>query len=317
MFGAKDVEAAYERIQSSVIKTPLIRAENLDEFFGCEVYLKLENLQKTGSFKYRGVMNKILSLSEEDLKKGVVCASSGNHGKAVAFACKNLNIPATVVMPDTAPKIKIEAIKSLGAKIVMATRSERFAVAQKISDEEGKTMIPPYDDEYVMAGQGTSAVEMLDQVPDLDYILVPVSGGGLVGGISAYVHGKNFKTKVIGVEPKNAAAYTYSFEAGKRVDAPFETTVADALVSTKPGEKNFPVVKENVYKMVNVSEDYIKKAWRIILFDGKILCEPSSAIGAGAILEKKLNFEKNEKVCFVISGGSISVSQIAKLGGIE
>lgn len=312
-FNLNNVVKAQERIKDKIIKTPLIRVEALDEFIGAEVYLKLENFQRTGSFKYRGAMNKILSLSDDELKKGIVAASSGNHGKAIAYACKELIIPATIVMPDTAPKLKVEAIKGLGAEVIMCDATERFVVAEKICNEKDATMIPPYNDEYVMAGQGTTGLEIIEELKDLDYVVVPVSGGGLIGGISTAIKGKSDKTKIIGAEPKNAAAYTESIKNGKISTAKYDQTVADALVSVRPGDINYPVVIDNVDEFMAVSEEYILMGMKLLLTEGKIFAEPSSGIGLGGILEGEFSFKEGDKVCFVISGGSVSFEQIEQL----
>ncbi|NLW41960.1 MAG: threonine/serine dehydratase [Tissierellia bacterium] len=316
-FGIKNIEVARERINNSIIKTPLIRVENLDEHLGFEVYLKLENMQKTGSFKFRGAMNKILSLSDEELQKGIICASSGNHGKAIAFAAKELGIPGIIVMPETAPKNKIKAIEELGARVVLCDASERFIIAEQLREENDMTMAPPFDDYDIMAGQGTCGLEIIEEVPELDYVIVPVSGGGLIGGVATAIKDRSDKTKVIGAEPKNAAAYTVSLKEGSVSTAEQLGTIADALVSVTPGVKNFPVVKEKVDDILDVSEEYILKGMKLLLLEGKILAEPSSGIGIGSILEKKIDIPKGSKVCFIISGGSVSLEQLKILDDIE
>lgn len=316
-FGIENIENAQERIKDNIVKTPLIRSENLDNFLGFEVYLKLENMQKTGSFKFRGAMNKILSLNEEELRKGVICASSGNHGKAIAYAAKELGIPAIVVMPNTAPINKIKAIEDLEAKVVKCDASERFKVAEELQMKYGMTMAPPFDDYEVMAGQGTCGLEIVDEVSDLDYVIVPVSGGGLVGGVATAIKGRSPHTKVIGAEPKNAAAYTVSLKAGQVSTAEQIGTIADALVSITPGVKNFPIVRDRVDHFMDVSEEYILKGMKLLLMEGKILAEPSSGIGIGGVLEGKVEISKNSKVCFIISGGSVALGQLELLNDVE
>lgn len=315
-FNITNIEKAKNRIKEKIIKTPLIRVENLDEFLGFKVYLKLENLQKTGSFKYRGAMNKILSLKDDELTRGIICASSGNHGKAIAYAAKELGIPAIVVMPNTAPENKIKAIEELGAEVVLCDAGDRFTIAGKLQEEHGMTMAPPFDDYDIMAGQGTCGLEIVEEKPDIDFIIVPVSGGGLVGGIATAIKNKSPNVKVIGAEPKNAAAYTVSLKEGKVSKAEALGTIADALVSVSPGTKNFPVVKDNVDEIINVSEDFILKGMKLLLTEGKILAEPSSGIGIGGVLEKKIEIPKYKKVCFVITGGSVSLEQLKILEDI-
>lgn len=309
-FSIQDITSAREKIKDRVIKTPLIRSESLGDLLGFEVYLKLENMQTTGSFKYRGAMNKILSLSDEELKSGIICASSGNHGKAVAYACKSLGIDCVVVMPNTAPDHKIKAIKDLGAQIHLTPAHNRFKLAEEIREERNMTMAPPFDDPYIMAGQGTIGLEILEEVDDLDYIITPVSGGGLIGGISYAVKEKSPNTKVLGAEPRNASAYTHSLKLGRPDSVETQPTIADALVSDKPGTINFGLVRDNVSKMLAVSEEYIIKGHKMLLMEGKVLSEFSSAIGIGAILEGLYPIEEGSKVCFVISGGSINIDQL-------
>ncbi|CDZ75001.1 Pyridoxal-5'-phosphate-dependent protein beta subunit [Peptoniphilus sp. ING2-D1G] len=316
-FNIDNILQAQKRIENYIVKTPLIRMNNLDEFLGFEVYLKLENMQKTGSFKYRGAMNKILYLPKEKLENGVVCASSGNHGKAIAYAAKELGIPAIVVIPDITPKVKVDNILNLGAKVIQCDPKDRFKLAKEISNEKNMTEILPFDDYEIMAGQGTTGLEILSSNIDFDYVIVPVSGGGLIGGISTAIKEKNSAAKIIGAESKNIARYTVSLKANKRSTVEFKKTVADALVSATPGEKNYRQVVKYVDGFMDVSEEYILKGMKLLLMEGKILSEISSAIGIGGILENKIKIEKNKKVCFVISGGSISLSQLNLLENID
>lgn len=192
---------AKNRIAPYTTRTPLIRLEKLDEYLGCQVYLKAECMQITGAFKLRGAVNKIRMLTPEQLSCGIVAASSGNHGKAVAYTAKKLGAKATIVMPYTAPAIKVNAIKELGAEVVQCETSERFDVAERICREKNATMVPPYNDEEIMAGQGTAGIEILEQCPEIDTIIVPVSGGGLIGGVSTAVKGMDNSVKVYGAEP--------------------------------------------------------------------------------------------------------------------
>ena len=182
-FTVQTVREARERIRDYVTETPLLRMEALDEYLGCQVYLKLENMQKIGAFKFRGAMNKIQTLTEEELARGIVAASSGNHGKALAYGAKAKGTKATIIMPRTAPQMKVDAIKALGAEVILCEAVERFEVAARVCEEKGSTMVPPYDDHDVMAGQGTLGLEIMEQCPDVDVVIVPASGGGLIGGV--------------------------------------------------------------------------------------------------------------------------------------
>ena len=317
MFSFEEIRKAEERIRPYIVKTPLVRLVNLDPYLHCEVYAKLENLQLTGAFKLRGALNKILSLSEEQLKKGVVCASSGNHGKALAYSAKKLGIPATVVIPTTAAPIKVEAIKALGAEVVQCDVTERFRVAEEVCAEKGAVLVPPYNDELVMAGQGTAGLEIAEQQPDLDAVIVPVSGGGLIGGVSEAIKNAAPGMKVYGAEPAVLPRYSASLAAGERVQVPAVKTVADALVSNMPGEKCFPVVQKNVDQVFDVAEEYVLKGMKLLLTEGKIFAEPSSCIGIGAVLQGLVPVEEGQKICFLISGGSAALNQIRQLEDVE
>ena len=307
------IKAARERIAPYTVQTPLIRMANLDAFLGCQVYVKAECMQITGAFKLRGAMNKALSLSSEELERGLVCASSGNHGKGIAYAAKALGTNATIVMPYTSPKVKVEAIKALGAEVVQCETSERFDVAERVCAEKGATMVPPYNDEAVMTGQGTAGLEIMEQLPDVNAVVVPVSGGGLIGGVSTAIKSVSGEVKVYGAEPAVLPRYSLSLEAGVPQKVEQKATIADALVSQAPGDKCFPYVKQNVDAVCTVSEEYILKAMKMLLCEGKILAEPSSCIGMAAVLEGKLSFTPDDKVCFLVSGGSVGLEQLSVL----
>ena len=312
-FDLSRIQAAAERIAPYIVETPMMRMPNLDRLLGCQVYGKAECMQVTGAFKYRGVMSKVLTLSEEELARGVVAASSGNHGRALAYAAKRLGIPVLIVIPYGTPAFKVEAIRSLGAEIVQCEAVDRFDVAARLCSERGAVMIPPYNDEDIMAGQGTAGLEIVRQMPDLDAVVVPASGGGLISGVATAVKGLDPCIKVIGAEPAVLPRYTASLAAGEPVAVPQAKTVADALVSNRPGTVCFPYVAANVDQFVTVDEEWIPRAQRMLMLDGKIVAEASSAIGMAAVLQGKLSFEPDEKVCFVISGGGVGPEQLAKL----
>ena len=313
MITIADVRQAADRIAPYARVTPLIRLEALDERLGCQVYVKLENLQVTGSFKFRGAMNTALQLSDEQLACGLVAASSGNHGKALSYVAKKLGTKATIVIPDTAAKVKVDAIAALGAQVVRCSVEERFEVAAKIAKETGATMVPPYDDERVMAGQGTLALEIASQLPDVDMVVTPVSGGGLLGGVATAIKGTLPDVRVYGAEPAARPRWTASLNAGERVVVKSNPTLADALVTLTPGAACFPVVQERVDGIVDVEEDALLSASKLLLTEGKILAEFSSAIGIAAVSQGLIKVSPADKVCFVISGGSIGFDQIAML----
>lgn len=306
----QDIKTAQARIAPYVVRTPLLRMQNLDRFLGCQVYAKAECMQNTGSFKLRGAMNKILSLTPEEVGRGIVAASSGNHGKAVAYAAKLLGTTAAIVMPNTAPSIKVEAIRALGAEVVQCDASQRFLLAEELCQKRGCTMVPPFDDDEVMAGQGTTGLEIMDQCPDLDYVIVPTSGGGLIGGVSTAVKSIRPETKVIGAEPAALPRYSTSLAAGEPVTVPQQRTLADALVSQRPGLKNFPIVQAHTDGFIPVSDEFLLKGMKLLLTEGKLLAEPSSCIGLGALLQGSLSVKANDKVCLIISGGSVGLEQL-------
>ncbi|MBP1576960.1 MAG: threonine/serine dehydratase [Oscillospiraceae bacterium] len=310
------IKAAHERIAPYVVKTPVLRLPALDAYLGCEVYAKAECLQITGAFKLRGAMNKMLQLTPEQLECGVVTASSGNHGKGLSYAAKMLGSKATVVIPDTAPDIKVNAIKNLGAEVVRSTTVERFEVADRIAKETGAMLVPPFNDEDIMCGQGTIGLEILEQLPDVDKIIVPVSGGGLIGGVAAAIKESAPNVKVIGAEPAALPRYTVSLAEGKPVKIEQKPTLADALVSNKPGDICFPWVQKYVDEIVDVTDEDMLKGSKRLLLDGHLLAEFSSAIGIGAVLGGLVDVKPTVKVCFVLSGGSVDLPQLDILKNI-
>lgn len=309
----KTIQEAAERIRPRIIRTPLLRLSALDAVLGCQVYVKAECMQKTGAFKLRGAMNRALSLTRAELDRGIVTASSGNHGRAIAYAARMLGTSAAVVMPRTAPQVKVDAIRALGAEVVLCKASERFRIAEELCEERKATLIPPFNDEYVMAGQGTIGLELMEQQPDLDAVVVPVSGGGLFGGVSTAVKALSPNTKVYGAEPELLPRYSKSLAAGKPVTVEQKHSVADALAAQTPGPLCFPYVKENVELVAPVSEDAIRRAMKLLLMEGKLLAEPASCIGIGAVLQGRIPVSPEDKVCFVISGGNVGFETVEAL----
>lgn len=313
MITLSDIQSARERIAPYIFRTPLIHLEGLNEKLGFDVYIKAECMQKTNSFKIRGALNKMLSLPKEDLEKGVVAASSGNHGKGVAFAAKMLGVKATIVLPDTAPEIKVQGIKDLQAEVVQCKLAERHEKATQLSRDHGYTVIHPYDDYAIMAGQGTAGLEILEQLPDVDYVVVPIGGGGLISGIATAIKSVNPNVKVIGAEPANAARYTASRAKGERTQIEEIKSLADALLTLIPGEKNFPIVQTYVDDIFTVNEESLLLGEKTLLLEGKVLAEPSSSIGIGGTLQGTFKAPPGSKVCFLVSGGNVALSQISQL----
>lgn len=310
--GYKETIKARERIRDFVYETPLIRLNYISEMLGTSVYAKLENMQKTNSFKIRGALNKIRKLSDEELKRGVVTASSGNHGKGIATCAKMLGIPAKIVLPDTSTDTKRQMIKDLGAEIVISSVEERFNVAKEIAEKEGMTFIHPFDDLDVSEGQGTIAVEILNKMDHLKMI-VPIGGGGLISGIAMYTKGVTRWSEVIGVEPENVSRYTLSLKEDKPTEVKRGETLADGLLSVKPGENIFPIVRDLVDDVVTCQDKNLKKALDLLYNKEKLIVEPSSAIGLGAILEGKIKYDDRDKLVLIITGGNVEGKAIEEI----
>lgn len=308
-----EIRAASERIAPYVLRTPLLPMKMLDSYLGCEVYVKAECMQITGAFKIRGAMNKALQLTPEQLKRGIVAASSGNHGRGISYAAKLLGARATIVMPRTSPQVKIDAIRALGAEVILCEAPERFRLAEQICAERGATMVPPFNDEHIMAGQGTVGLEIMEQCPDADIVIVPVSGGGLIAGVSTSIKAVAPRVRVYGAEPAAMPRYTCSLAAGEIFTVPYQTTIADALAAQAPGDKCFPCVKANVDGFAAVDDDYLLKGMKLLLTEGKILAEPSSCIGIGALLQGLIPVKPHDKVCLLLSGGSVGIEQLRVL----
>ena len=312
-FGIEDIRAARERVAPYVFETPLLRLANLDQYLGCQVYAKAECMQKTGSFKLRGAMNKLLSLTEEQLQRGVVAVSSGNHGRAVAYAAGLFGFRATVVIPDTAARVKVNAMRALGAEIIQCKAEDRYGLADELCRERGAVLMHPFDDPFIMAGQGTAGLELVEQGPAFDAALVPVSGGGLLSGIATAVKALSPSTKVYGICPEILPHFKLSLEQGKPVSVPQRASVADALASRQPGKLTLPVIRQNCDGIVTVAEDDILRGQKLLLTEGKLLAEPASAIGAAALLAGSLPVSADDRVCLLISGGNVGLEQLARL----
>lgn len=311
------IRQARERIAPYIVETPLLRLPGLDPFLGCQVYVKAECMQITGAFKLRGAMNKMLALDREQLSRGVTASSSGNHGRAVSYAAKLLGTRATIIMPDTAPAVKLDAIRALGAQIVQCPAQDRHAMAGRICEEQGSVLVPPFNDEAIMAGQGTAGMEIMEQCPELDMVIVPVSGGGLLSGVAAAVKEMSPGTRVWGAEPAPLPRYGASLAQGEPVTVPQQSTVADALIGNRPGDKCFPVVQAYADGVAAVEDRSTLRAMKLLLTQGKLLAEPSSCIGMGAVLQGTIAPSPGDKVCFLLSGGNVGLEQLRCLEDIE
>ncbi len=307
-----DVKAAAVRIKPIAHRTPVLTSRCFDAEAGLPVFFKCENFQRGGSFKIRGASNLIFSISEADRPRGVVAFSSGNHAQAVAIAARSRNIKATVVMPLDAPRMKVEATAANGAEIVRYDRfkDDREVVARNIIDQTGAILVPPYDHEMIMAGQGTAVLELLEDHPALDAIITPIGGGGLVAGSAIAARGMNGKVRVFGTEPENANDTWLSLQAGKRVEIPAPDTIADGLRSPSPGRLTFPTIQELVEAVLTVSEQEIKDTMHFLATRLKIIVEPSGAVPAAAVLFGKLP-KGIQSIGVVLSGGNMDPAMLA------
>ena len=300
------IVAARDRIRPSARQTPVMTSRGLNERAGMEVFLKCENLQRTGSFKMRGATNFVRNIPAADLPKGVVAFSSGNHGQAVAAAAREAGIPATIVMPEDAPKAKVQATRDMGATIVHYNRfkDDREAIGRAIAAETGATLAPPYDHPWIVIGQGTVGLELMEQVPDLDALVVCTGGGGLLAGCATAAKGINPAIRVFGAEPELANDWALSMAKGEPVTVDPSRTIADGLRTPRPGNVTFPIVQRLVEGILLVTEDEIKDMVRYLLSRVKILAEPSGAVATAAVVAGRLP-AGIRKVGVTISGGNV------------
>ncbi|HEX9828027.1 MAG TPA: pyridoxal-phosphate dependent enzyme [Flavobacteriaceae bacterium] len=301
----------HERIRPYIHRTPVLTSQLLNDMSGANLFFKCENFQKMGAFKMRGATNAILSLSEEQRKKGVVTHSSGNFAQALSLAAKGIGVKAYIVMPKNAPQVKKNAVMDYKGEIIESesTPIAREEMAEKVRMELGATFIHPSNDDQVIYGQGTAAIELLEDYRDLDYIITPVGGGGLIAGTALAAKYFSDTCKVIGGEPKNMDDAYRSLLSGKiEFNENGATTIADGL-RTFLGDRNFPIIKEHVERIIRVEEDDIVQAMKLIWERMKIIVEPSSAVAFAALLKEKENF-KNKKVGIIISGGNVDVNNL-------
>jgi len=307
----KDLQAAHNRIRPHIHETPVLTSKFIDDLVGCKVYFKCENFQKVGAFKARGGYNAILSLSDEECKKGVTAHSSGNHAQAVAIASRTRGIDAYIVMPKTAPKVKVDAVKGYGAEVIMCepTLEARESTVEKIIAEKGANLIHPFDDYRIIAGQSTATLELLDQAPKLDYIMAPIGGGGLISGACLATKYLSPTTKVIGSEPEEADDAYRSLKKGVILphDKP-PKTVADGLLTTL-GVKTFNIIKEEVDQIWTVSEAEIIEAMKIVWQRMKIIIEPSCAVPLAALIKNKNKME-GSSIGLILTGGNVDLDKL-------
>jgi threonine dehydratase len=303
-----DVQEAAERIKGIAHRTPVFTSRTFDTIAGSEAFFKCENFQRGGAFKIRGASNFVYSIPKDELSRGVVSYSSGNHAQAVAIAAASVGIPATIVMPLDAPKSKLDATRGYGARVVTYDRmlGSRETIGRKIAEETGATLVPPYDHPWIIAGQGTAALELLEEVPDLDTLIVCIGGGGLISGCAIAAKALRPDIRIFGVEPRDANDTYLSLRAHSRVEIPMPLTVADGLRATNPGELTFPIIQKHVEDIVLVSDKEIRETMRFLLTRMKMLVEPSGAVAATALFHHKLP-EGLGKTAAIVSGGNVDL----------
>jgi len=306
------IERAAERLRGVAHQTPLDLSTTFSRISGREVWLKHENLQKTGSFKLRGAYNKVMALSEEDKGKGVIAASAGNHAQGVAYGASAAGIPATIVMPEGAPLSKVAATRSYGARVVLSgsTYDEAYQKAKEIQDQTGATFVHAFDDPEVIAGQGTIGLEILAEM-EPEVVVAPIGGGGLIAGLAAAIKGRNPSIKVVGVQAAGAPAMYLSKRAGSWQETIQVDTIADGIAVKKPGQLTFQIINEMVDEIITVTDEEIAQAILMLLERGKTIVEGAGAVGVAALLAGKLPY--NGRTAIVLSGGNIDVNMVATI----
>jgi threo-3-hydroxy-L-aspartate ammonia-lyase len=316
MLNYENILEARERIGARVHRTPVLNSRTFDARAGRQVFFKCENFQRSGAFKMRGATNRILSLSEEERRRGVVAFSSGNHAQAVALAARDAGVRATIVMPTDAPRAKLAATRGYGAEVVSfdRQREDREQLTRRIAEREGFVVVPPFDDYHIIAGQGTCGLELFEEVPDLDALLTPCGGGGLFAGASTAAKALRPQVRCFPVESELSDDTRQSFVRGERVTIPPPPTIADGMRTQTPGALTFPIVQRNAEDVLTVSEEEIVETLRFLLFRLKILVEPTGAVAAAAALFNKLPAGIT-RVGVVLSGGNVDPEALAAFVG--
>jgi threonine dehydratase len=311
--GIEEIRAAAARLKGRIHRTPVVTGRSFDERCGHHVFFKCENLQRAGAFKIRGALNKLLTLTDEERRRGVVGFSSGNHAQGVALAARLTGASAVILMPTDAPALKVAATRGYGAEVIFYDRQteDREERARDLVARTGRVLVPPYDDPAIMAGQGTAALELMEDVPDLDALLTPMGGGGLMAGCSTVARALRPSMKIYGVEADTANDTYLSFKKGERVSIAPPPTIADGIRNLSPGALTFPINKRNLTDVLLVSDAEIAEAVRFLLLRGKLLVEPTGAVPAAALLAGRLPMSRGSRVGVVLSGGNIDPALLA------
>lgn len=309
------IKKARENIKDVVRETPLFYTSTFSKKCGCNLYLKCENKQKTGAFKLRGAYNKLVNLSEEEKKRGVIASSAGNHAQGVAYAATAFGVKSTIVMPATAPQAKVKATQGYGAKVIQAGQvyDECYARAVEVQKETGATFVHPYNDVEVMAGQGTIGLEILDKLPEADVVIVPIGGGGLISGVATAVKSIKPSIRVVGVQPEIIASTKVSMEQGKVVTLPGAKSLADGTSVSAPGDKCFEYIQKYVDEVVSVSEEEIALGMFSLMERNKLIVEGAGALPLAALLAGKIKGIKGRNVVGLVSGGNVDIANVAKI----
>lgn len=307
-----NIRVAKEHIKDVVVKTPLLHSNFFSKQSNNNVYMKCENLQLTGAYKLRGALNKMMSLSDEEKKKGVVCSSAGNHAQGVAYAANLMGIKATIVMPTTTPYLKVKSTKDLGGNVILhgSVYDDAYSYAKRLEEEKGYTFLHPFNDLNVIYGQGTIALEILEDLKNIDVIVCPIGGGGLISGVALAAKGINSNIKIIGVQAAGANAMETSFHLGKLTPLTSVNTIADGIAVKSPGDITFSIIKEYVDEIITVTDDEIVDAFLVLSEKHKLIAEASGAASLAAL--SKLNF-KGKNIVSIISGGNIDMLTITSL----
>jgi threo-3-hydroxy-L-aspartate ammonia-lyase len=309
-----DVRAAAERLRGVANRTPVMTCRTFDALIGRQVFFKCENFQRGGAFKFRGAYNRLSQLNEREKKRGVVAFSSGNHAQGVALAAKLLEIPAAIVMPDDAPPVKLAATRGYGAEVIVYDRlkGSREQIATQLSQERGLTLVPPFNDPHIIAGQGTAALELVEEVPDLDAIVTPVGGGGLISGCAIAAVGVRPQIAVYGVEAEGADDAKQSLEQGRIVSIPPPTTIADGIRTQSVGTLTLAIMRQLLKSIVLVSDAEIVEALRFVLPRMKLVVEPTGAVPIAALMQNRIPASAR-RVGVIVSGGNISMELLGSL----
>lgn len=315
----QDILDARERIRPHIRHTPLLRAEKIEPMAGCQVWLKPETLQVTGAFKIRGALNATLQLPPEQVERGLIASSSGNHAQGLSWAARMLGTRVTLVLPVGTPALKIANTRALGAEVILfdGDTAARWQQVYRIARERGLETVHGFEDPRVMAGQGTIGCEILEDLPSVDTVIVPLGGGGLISGVATAIKGLNPSVRVIGAEPALTPKYHRSRAEGRRVSLPLLDTIADGLRISVPGQNPWPIIERHVDEIVLVEDAQIIAGMQALARDAKLIAEPAAAIGIGALLAGAVRVRPDEKVCVLLTGGNWDLADLARVYGPE